>query len=343
MTHCPCLRARSHRRRPRPCGVRPGYPGAALTTVLALTVGLAACGSDDDPSDSGTDTVTLANAFGNADYPVAPDRAVVTASALDTVLALGITPAAVIMTAQDEDAPWREGKLDGVDRITVATYGDIDAEAIAAADPDVIIGDIYWIDSQDEYDTLSAIAPTLNGPSQDPTQATWKERLTQLGELYDRVEDAQQVLDDDAARFRTVTEDLPGLAGKTGWIGRDQGDGKIGTSPDPAEASNSFLHDLGMTLPDTVEGKEPNAAAGAFVVTPENYDQLAADFSVLYTADGAESLESRPTYTALPQVRNGTMITDNYAVVIGLAQPSSLVRAWALEELRPTLEKVTAG
>lgn len=312
----------------------------ATVLTLGLAAGLTACGSDDDSSAGDARTVTLTNAFEDADYPVAPERVVVTASALDNVLALGITPTAVIMTEQDEDAPWREDRLGGVDRITVAAYGDIDAEAVAAADPDVIIGDIYWIDSREEYDKLSGIAPTLNGPSQDPTQATWKERLTQLGELYGKADAAQQILDEDAARFTTVKTDLPGLAGKTGWIGRDQGEGKLGTSPDPTEASNSFLYDLGMTLPATIEGKEPNAAAGAFVVSPENYDQLAADFSVIYTATGVESLESRPTYAALPQVRNGAMITDNYAVVIGLAQPSSLVRAWALEELRPTLEKV---
>ncbi|AGP31445.1 ABC transporter substrate-binding protein [Corynebacterium terpenotabidum] len=326
---------------------RPRHPLSTVTLSLGLagvlSVGLTACGSDDDGSGDGAmDTVTLTNAFEDAEYPVDPERVVVTASALDNVLALGITPTAVVMTAQDEDAPWRTGLLDDVDRITVATYGDIDVEQIAAADPDVIIGDIYWIDSQEEYDRLSDIAPTLNGPSQDPTEATWKERLTQLGELYGRPEDAQQIIDDDAARVAQAREDMPGLAGKTGWVGRDQGDGKIGTSPDPAEASNSFLYDLGMTLPADIEGKQPNAAGGAYVVGPENYDEFAADFSVIYAADGIASLESRPTFAALPQVTNGTMVSDNYAVVIGLAQPSSLVRAWALDQLGPTLEKVAA-
>lgn len=314
----------------------------AATAATALTLGLAACGAGDTTGSDDDRTVGLTTAFGRADFPVTPERAVVTASALDNVLALGITPTAVIMTAQDEDAPWREGRLDNVDRITVATYGDIDAEKIAAEDPDVIIGDIYWIDSQDEYDRLSAIAPTLNGPSQDPTRATWKERLTQLGELYDRPDAARQVIDDDTARFRTAQQDMPGLAGKTGWIGRDQGDGSIGTSPDPTEASNTFLYDLGMTLPPTIEGKTPNGASGAYVASPENLDEFAADFSVLYTDRKADTLAAEPTFAALPQVKKGTMLTDSYAVVIGLAQPSSLVRAWALDELRPTLEKVAA-
>jgi iron complex transport system substrate-binding protein len=319
----------------------------AVTATAALTLGLSACGSDDGGGSGGTDggdrTVSLQSAFGQADYPVAPERAVVTASALDNVLALGITPTAVVMTAQDEDAPWRDGKLDNVDRITVTTYGDIDTEKIAAEDPDVIIGDIYWIDSKDEYDRLSAIAPTLNGPSQDPTRATWKERLTQLGDLYDRQDAARQIISEDAARFDKAKKDMPGLAGKTGWIGRDQGDGSIGTSPDPTEASNTFLYDLGMKLPATIEGRPPNGASGAFVASPENYDQFAADFSVLYTAQGAEKLTGNPAFAALPQVKRGTMLTDRYAVVIGLAQPSSLVRAWALDELRPTLDKVATS
>ncbi len=320
---------------------------ALLTLGLGLTAGLTACGSDSDdtatPDAGGAGgTVILANAFGDADYPVDPRRVVVTASALDNVLALGVTPTAVVMTDQDEGAPWREGMLDGVERITVSTYGDLDVEKIAAADPDVIIGDIYWIDSQDEYDRLSGIAPTLNGPSRDPMKATWKERLTQLGELFDRRDEAQRILDEDAGLFTRAREDMAGLAGKTGWVGRDQGDGKIGASPDPAEASNSFLYDLGMTLPADIEGREPNAAGGSYVVSPENYDEFAADFSVIYSAAGIASLESRPTFAALPQVRNGTMVSDNYAVVIGLAQPSSLVRAWALDELRPVLVKVAA-
>lgn len=328
---------------------------AGVTLSLGLVAGIAACGSDSG-SDSGSDTdraetatstgsaagttVRLHSAFGDADYPVAPERVVVTASALDNVLALGITPTAVVMTQQDENAPWRAGKLDGVDKIMVATYGDIDVEKIAAADPDVIIGDIYWIDSQDEYDRLSDIAPTLNGPSQDPTQATWKERLTQLGELYNRSDDAQKIIDGDADLFARAREELSGLQGKTGWIGRDQGEGKIGTSPDPTEASNSFLGDLGMTLPSTILGKEPNAASGAYVVSPEQYDEFAADFSVIYAPEGIAALEKNPTFADLPQVKNGTMIEGDYAMVLGLAQPSSLLRAWALDELRPTLEKV---
>lgn len=312
----------------------------ALVLASAVTVGLAACSSDDDDSGSG-DTVTLVNAFEETDYPVAPERVVVTASALDTVLALGITPTAVVLTAQDEDAPWREGMLDGVERITVPVYGDIDVEAIAAADPDVIIGDVYWIESQEEYDKLSAIAPTLNGPSQDPTKATWKERITQLGALYDRADDAQKVIDDDAARFAAVKKELPGLAGKTGWVARDMMDGTISVSPDPAEASNSFVYDLGMQLPAAITTLPVLSQGGARVAT-ENMDQLNGDFGVLYT-EQKDALMKQPLFAALSQVKNNTLFISTYAIVIGLAQPSSLSREWVLDELRPTLDKVAAA
>lgn len=133
---------------------------------------------------------------------------------------------------------------------------------------------------------------------------------------------------------------MPGLAGKTGWVGRSTGDGRIGVSPDPEEGSNAFLRDLGMTLPSTILGKKVNDSAGVFSVTPENYELLAADLSVLFAVEGVDTLKAKSTFAALPQVVNGTLIDSGYAIGAGLAQPNSLARAWALDFLRPELRKV---
>jgi iron complex transport system substrate-binding protein len=315
---------------------------AATTVTSALVLALSACSSEDTDDSSGADTakISLHNAFEDAEYPVAPERVVVTASAVDNVLALGVTPTAVIMTSQDGDAPWRGDKLDGVDKIDVANYGDLNLESIADAAPDVIIGDAYWIDTREEYDSLSAIAPTLNGPTAEPWTVDWHDMITQLGELFGRTGDADRVIREDTALFDRTRTELPELAGKTGWIGRSLGDGKIGISPDPEEGSNAFLRDLGMTLPDTILGQKANDAAGVFSAAPENYDLIAADFSVLYAAEGIDSLMKQPTFNDLPQVKQGTLVAGDYATTIGLAQPNSLSRAWALDNLRPELKKV---
>lgn len=77
----------------------------------------------------------------------------------------------------------------------------------------------------------------------------------------------------------------------------------------------------------------PGIEPAAVVVTDEASNSflapsLASRGKRLTSTAGARPPVRRSA--ALPQVKTVSMIGDKYAVVIGLAQPSSLVREWAL-------------
>lgn len=84
---------------------------AALMSVAAML--LVGCGTSDgkpasaESTGGASATVSITHAWGTDDYPVKPETVVALGTSVDNLLALGITPTAVIETPYDKDAPWR--------------------------------------------------------------------------------------------------------------------------------------------------------------------------------------------------------------------------------------------
>ena len=150
---------------------------AAATTVLTLS--LAACGSDseDGTSSEGSDApaaadafpVTIEHVYGETTIEKKPERVATVAWANHEVpLALGVVPVGMSKaTWGDDDAdgvlPWVEEELEELGADTPVLFDEtegIDFEAVADTQPDVILAAYSGI-TQEEYDTLSKIAPAL--------------------------------------------------------------------------------------------------------------------------------------------------------------------------------------
>ena len=110
---------------------------------------------------------------------------------------------------------------------------------------------------------------------------------------------------------------------------------------DPKDPGASFIYDLGMKFPEPLTDGSIEVKEGRVTLSPENVSALAADFMVIYnlTGDIAE-VEKIPGYSDLPQVKSGATLAGNEAVV-ALSTPTSLSRAWVLEQVKPTLKKIS--
>ena len=174
----------------------PKWAHRAVTSVLAastLVIGLAACGSDDDDSNgtsANTDfePVTISHALGEAEITEKPERVVTLGQgSAETALALGIVPVGTeeYEWGADESGqlPWIHEELEneGVaedDYPELISAGDngVSAEEIAKLDPDVILAPWSGI-TEEQYDSLSALAPTVAYPEK-PWTIDWKDQIT---------------------------------------------------------------------------------------------------------------------------------------------------------------------
>lgn len=315
-------------------------------TVLAGGLVLAGCSTDDSDSSS-DDTnssdsaeggaeeseVTIDNMYGEATYNTNPETVVAIGTAVDNLLALGITPDVIVERGDDADADWKNPQLEGVERIPMSE--DFPREEILAKNPDLIVGDTYRI-KQEEYDELSKVTDVLPGMDQD---ANWEPQLQALGEIYGLEDEAQEVIDADEEAFAAAREEFPGLEGKTALTVQDRS-GQFGVIADPENIAVNFYERLGMTLPKSFTDGSLSIDAGRAQISYERVSDLAANFMGIYATEGMDQIRAIPGYSQLPQVESGAVVEDNKAVMAALNIPSSLSNAWLLEQLKDQFEIV---
>lgn len=148
-------------------GTVPQQRHVRLLVVGALVLAVAACGSTEQETTAAADetaTRSFQHVLGTTEIPDEPIRIVTLQdqNAMLPLLELGVTPVASAGRIGD-DGTESFRRVDGFDTTGVAFVGDFlepNLEAIAAQQPDLIVGDEFSIDGEN-YDQLSAIAPTV--------------------------------------------------------------------------------------------------------------------------------------------------------------------------------------
>jgi len=203
--------------------------GLKVTAALAALSLLAACGQPAKTSTSGvgdTEVATGGRLFATADEATAklgssaepgvfprtvvhalgetklekkPERVIVLDSGeLDDVLALGIKPVGMATTAGQSGAPaYLADKAAGI--ATVGEINNLNLEAIAALNPDLIVGS--KLRANDLYKNLSEIAPTVFSIRPG---FPWKENLLLVGDSLGEEGKATALLNDYQKRAEAV-------------------------------------------------------------------------------------------------------------------------------------------
>ncbi|GAB3695138.1 ABC transporter substrate-binding protein [Corynebacterium nasicanis] len=215
---------------------------------------------------------TVTHDAGTTEITAKPQRVVVLDTGeLDAVLALGITPVGMVTTQGATPVP--SYLVDRVkDVATVGTIQEINVEAIAALQPDLILGSTLRVEKL--YPQLSAIAPTVF--SIRPGYP-WKENFLLAADALGEEEKATAILNGYAAELaaikgsvapETTVSIVRFMPGKIRLYGR-------------ASLTGVVLADAGLARPTNQQVDELSVE-----ISPEEISEADADI-VFYSSYGA--------------------------------------------------------
>jgi iron complex transport system substrate-binding protein len=315
----------------------------SLPLVLAAAVALTACAGPaadtaaEGPGDDAAFPVTIEHAFGETTISQKPVRvATVSWSNQEVPLALGVVPvgmAAVSWGDDDGDGvlPWVEDRLAELGADTPVLFDEtdgIDFEAVNDTRPDVILAGYSGL-TQEEYDTLSKIAPVVAYP-----EVAWG---TSLEDMI-RIDAKALGLDAEADAFIDELRGEIDAALDANAVIRDK---KILFSfIDPSDFSQigfytsldtrpGFLAGLGLPEPSIVQ--EESAGSDAFYtsVSAEQAERFAdVDIFVTYgdpEGDLVERMQADPLLSKIPAIAAGhVVILPDSTPLAAAANPSPL-------------------
>ncbi|SCD88786.1 ABC transporter substrate-binding protein [Streptomyces sp. DvalAA-19] len=340
----------SVRRRPLVAAV---LASATCLGLLTACSGSSGTGSSDGKAPSAGDgsfPVSLTTAWGRTEVKQKPVR-VATVSDGDTsiVLALGLVP---VITPDVEDGdPVAEYKQRAIEKLggkKLKTYDDTDGtdyEAIAAEEPDVILGVNTW-DMDTDYAKLSPIAPVVTfADKKQANTLTWQERLKTAAKALGLSEKAEEVI---AANEKTVKEAAaahPEFKGKTytySVVHPEQITYMSFADQDPG-----VFEQLGLVK----HPRSRNYTADKDSVSLENLDELEADVLLMTYPFGdegllsASELESNKLFRSLDVVKKKhfAVVPSENTLASAIAYPDALSAPWVVENLTPILAKAVAG
>lgn len=294
-----------------------------LAGLLALSVGLAACGSKESdkgeakgsaqpsaaaqaasPSSAATkapaaDKVMKDGLGHEVKIPANPQR-IIASYLEDHLIALGVKPIAqwsVPNGVQD----YLKDSLAGVPNIPY----DLPYEAVTSFNPDLMIIGESSAAAGDKYAQYSKIVPTY--VLGDDINKDWRKALLAIGEVLDKKDKAQKAIDDYELLAKDSKDKLQKAGGpKTAaalWLVQKQ----FYVVSEKLSSGAVIYQDLGFGVPDAVK---EISAAGKGNWNPISMEKLAsmnADYIFLVNSDkssGSEALKD-PVWSGIPAVKNG--------------------------------------
>ncbi len=313
---------------------------ATLVTAALLSAGLAACGgSDDDPAPAAGNAagapafpVTIKHKLGGTTIKAKPQRVVTVGwNDQDFVLALGEVPVSTREWFEEYPTyPWVAAKLNGKPLPTFSA--EINYEAIIKQQPDLILA-IYETVSQETYDKLSQIAPTVIQSSDYKDEETpWDVQTLTTGQALGKGAEAKALVDRVNAKVDEAKKANPQFAGKVlvGDYGPEKGQHWLLPARDPRR---SLFDSLGFGAQE--QGED---------VSEERLDLLDRDVLFVNGATKADMLES-PMFSKLRVVQEDRTLYTSFdtalAGALSYSGPDALL--YALDQMLPQLKNATDG
>ena len=338
--------------------------GAGLALLLAAcSTGPAGQSGSSSPAAgpaSGSDDAAafprrIEHVHGTTEIPARPQRvATVSWVNQDVALALGVVPVGMAAVEfggnAEKSTDWFDAKLaetEGAERpMTWSEADGIDAEAIAAVRPDLILA-VYSGITKEDYERLSKIAPVLAHPKDVPAFGTsWQDSTRMIGEALGREAEADALVADVEGRIAEAAERHPDLKGATfvyGTVDPSAAD-QISVYTD-VDNRPKFLEALGMEQAPAVAENAPQDQAFFFTWSPERADELESDVFVSWALDEevAAAIEQDPLLSRIPAVqRDGLVLQTDQQEVLSVSASSPLSIPYALERVVPPIAEAAA-
>lgn len=320
-------------------------PTAPTTPTAATTTPAASATSPDMATEAAAFPVTIGHKFGETVIEDAPERVVsVGFNDHDTLLALGVTPVGVREWYGDYPYatwPWAQDEL-GDATPEVLPAAEINFEAVAALDPDLIVG-IFSGMTADDYDLLAQIAPTVAQPEEFNDFGTpWRDVTRIYGQAVGATDRAEQVITDLDDRLAEVRQNHPLFTESTGVVAFFA-DGDLGAYASQ-DLRSRLLTDMGFTIPDAID--EAAGEGGFFAeVSPERADLIDTDVILWVTATPAEleALEELPVRRTLDAYQEGREVLLSFELNGAMSFSSPLSIPFFLDGTVPLLEQAVDG
>lgn len=298
--------------------------------------------------------LSIEHALGTTEVPEKPERiATVNWSNQEVPLALGVVPVGMAAANFGDDdgngiLPWVEEKLEELGGETPVLFDEtdgVDFEAVADTNPDLILAGYSGL-TQEDYDTLSQIAPVVAYPKA-AWATSWRENIELSSKAMGREADGKEMIGGIEASLAEGLEKHPDIAGTSVMFV---------THVDPADLSTvnfytthdtrtAFFADLGMETPKAVAEASAGEVKFAGQISAENVDQL-SDVDVIVTYGDetlVDTLEADPLLSKMPAVENGAIVALDGAGPMGTAaNPTPLAISWVLDDYLELLDEAAA-
>ncbi len=233
--------------------------------------------------------------------------------------------------------PWAADALG--EATPIVMQGEIDIEAIAAMQPDLIVGQWSGM-TRREYQLLSRIAPTVPPQAQYGDYGTpWQEMLRTLGRATGRLDQAEEIIAGIDARFHDIRQAHPEWHGASSvmvWAGQNG-------AYSARDIRGQFIEALGFKVPEAI-----NTMASFnnyyVLIPPEDLSPIDVDALIWLDAGGSVSrLERMPLRPTLRAYDEGREIYADLLLSAALSHSSPLSLNYALDHLVPLLEAAMDG
>ena len=328
------------------------YRFPALTTVAVAVLLLSACGGGTEAEDtaaeagSGEYPIVIEHALGTTTIEEKPERvAAVQWANHEVPLALGVVPVGMAAAdfGDDDDngvLPWVEEKLDELGAETPVLFDEndgIDFEAVADTRPDVILATYSGL-TQEDYDTLSEIAPVVAYPD-SPWATPWREIVRLNSQAIGMADEGEELIADLEAEIEATVAEYPQIEGKSAMFmthvdATDVSEIGFYTTHD---TRTLFFEDLGMVIPDSVEQASADTDQFSLTRSAEQIDEF--DDVDIITGYGDETgellrtLQDDPLVSKLPAVERDSIYLLPGSTPLGTAaNPTPLSISWVLED-----------
>lgn len=286
--------------------------------------------------------ITVQHAHGETVIEHKPERIVTLAwGNHDVPLALGIVPVGMSEAnwgVSDGSGllPWTKERIKelGGETLVFKDTDGFDFEAINELQPDVILAAASGI-SEEEYATLSKIAPTIPYPKL-AWQTSWRDQVYVNAKAMGMEEEGRNLVSKVDALIAEKVAQYPELAGKTAafaWI--DATNLSVIYIYTPTDTRPAFLQDLGFATPKNVRNLAEKSNEFYITISSENAD-LFSDVDILVTYqlsdDSLEVMQADPLLGKVPAIKHGSIVSIPENALSAAISPTILSIPWALDE-----------
>ncbi len=178
--------------------------------AVVMTMALVACGKDQEDENKQTakkenksEVYTIEHAMGSTDIEGTPKKIVIlTNEGIEALLAMGVKPVGAVKPPIGDS--WYKHLADELEGVqVVGTELEVNLEAIAKLEPDLIIGN--KMRHEKIYDHLNGIAPTVFA---ETLRGEWQDNFKLYAKAINKEKEGKKVLDEYNQRISSLKEKL---------------------------------------------------------------------------------------------------------------------------------------